>query len=217
MGKIQIITKEQEILLDEIRQNIYLRNLFYFTGGTALSYFYFQHRVSDDLDFFTQSLFKPKEVIDFLKLMSKKYNFTFSAQSGKLVVMVKINWGRHLLKVDFARYPYKQLGKTRKINELTLDSLLDIGVNKLSMLAERTEVKDFVDLYFILKHLTIWDLIEGVRVKFNMEINPFILASDFTKAYTFYYLPKMIKPLSLPKLKDFYKKNAVAIGRKNIS
>jgi predicted nucleotidyltransferase component of viral defense system len=31
-----------------------LKDAFFLTGGTALSEFYLQHRISDDLDFFTE-------------------------------------------------------------------------------------------------------------------------------------------------------------------
>jgi hypothetical protein len=39
MGKIQFATPEQELILDAVKQNNFLRANFYFTGGTALSYF----------------------------------------------------------------------------------------------------------------------------------------------------------------------------------
>ncbi len=49
MGKIQFISREQKIILDEIDKEEYLSSNFYFTGGTALSSFYLHHRYSDDL------------------------------------------------------------------------------------------------------------------------------------------------------------------------
>lgn len=55
MGKIQILTKNQQALLHLVAGNGYLRDRFYFTGGTALSAYYLKHRYSDDLDFFSES------------------------------------------------------------------------------------------------------------------------------------------------------------------
>ena len=57
MGRGSILTKGQELILGEFKKDDWLSSLFYFTGGTALSEFYLQHRLSDDLDFFTQEAF----------------------------------------------------------------------------------------------------------------------------------------------------------------
>ena len=75
MGKVQIITKNQKIILDEIKNNSWVKENFYLSGGTALSAFYLQHRYSDDLDFFSEELKeffrgKAKELGD--KLVDKK-------------------------------------------------------------------------------------------------------------------------------------------------
>jgi predicted nucleotidyltransferase component of viral defense system len=51
MQKLQ--GKALKILADKIDD-------FYLTGGTALSQFYFQHRISEDLGFFTQDYHRPR-------------------------------------------------------------------------------------------------------------------------------------------------------------
>jgi predicted nucleotidyltransferase component of viral defense system len=53
MGKT-ILTPNQKILLAEISRYQPITKRFYLTGGTALSEFYFQHRLSEDLDFFSE-------------------------------------------------------------------------------------------------------------------------------------------------------------------
>lgn len=47
-----ILTHQQKIFL--LSMNDVLRREFYLTGGTALTSFYLQHRLSDDLDFFRE-------------------------------------------------------------------------------------------------------------------------------------------------------------------
>lgn len=218
MGKIPIITQEQEIILAGIRKNDFLQENFYFTGGTALSSFYLKHRYSEDLDFFSFRRFDFKPVADFLRTSGKLYKFTFRSQTVGFAHFCILKFpGNRTLKVDFATYPYKQLNQPEIIHALKIDSMLDIAVNKLSLLSQRIEIKDYVDLYYLLKKFSLWDLIEGVRIKFNMEINPFILASDFTKAEDFDNLPKMVKPLSLDSLKEFYRKYAAALGKKSVT
>lgn len=115
--------------------------------------------------------------------------------------------------VDFAIYPYKRLGKGQIIGKVRVDSLKDIAVNKLQTVTSRTEIKDFVDLFFLLKKFTIWDLIYGVKYKFNLELDLVWLGADFLKAEKFEYLPKMLKPLDLSDLKSFYKALAKKLGK----
>ena len=45
-----ILTDAQKALLDLLRKQRDLAEIFYLTGGTALAAFYLAHRYSDDLD-----------------------------------------------------------------------------------------------------------------------------------------------------------------------
>jgi len=53
MGKT-ILTKTQKEILNYLSKDKDFTSNFYFTGGTALSEFYLQHRLSEDLDFFSE-------------------------------------------------------------------------------------------------------------------------------------------------------------------
>ena len=46
-----ILTKHQKAVLDNISREKYFTSRYYLAGGTALSEFYFKHRLSEDLDF----------------------------------------------------------------------------------------------------------------------------------------------------------------------
>lgn len=149
---------------------------------------------------------------------SKKYNFTFESRFVEVVYIFTLVFkNKANLKLDFSNYPYKQLEKPVLIDNLLVDSLTDIAVNKLLTISQRNDVKDFVDLYYLLQQFSVWDLKEGVRIKFNMEIEPLLLAADFLKVEDFDYLPRMIKKLSLDELKFFFRQKAKEIGRKSIS
>ena len=52
-----ILTPIQNQVLNQIKKSPFLKNNFYFTGGTVLSEFYLQHRYSNDLDFFSENKF----------------------------------------------------------------------------------------------------------------------------------------------------------------
>lgn len=216
MGQIQF-THEQKIILDVIAKEKFFRSSFYFTGGTALSYFYLQHRYSEDLDFFGESKFENQIILSYVEKWSKEYGFTYTSNFAEVVYIFLLTFkNKERIKLDFAYYPYKRIEKGKILNGVSIDSLTDIAVNKLLTITQRVDVKDFVDLYFLLKTFTIWDLLEGLRVKFGMKIEPFILSSDFLKVEDFEYLPRMIKPLTLEQLKSFFREQAKKISKRSV-
>jgi len=52
-----------------------------------------------------------------------------------------------LLKTEFTYYPLKNLENMNHIASLHIDSFKDILVNKLCAIADRTDVKDYADVY----------------------------------------------------------------------
>lgn len=216
MGKIQILTKEQQIILSEVSNHPFFSK-FYFTGGTALSAFYLEHRYSEDLDFFTENEFNVEEAESVFENWSKKLKFEYTSEFHEIVQIFMVTFkGIRPLKVDLARYPYRKIEEERIIDGIKTDSLTDIAVNKLHTVNQRTTVKDFVDLYFLLQKFSLWDLIEGVRIKFRQKLEPFIFASDFLKVEDFDVMPKMIKPLKIDELKSFFRKKAKEIGARAV-
>ena len=218
MGKIQYITKEQKNILDEIGASSFLFSTFYLTGGTALSAFYLKHRYSDDLDFFSTKKFDNQVIFTLIEEWRRKYNFTFESHFVEVVYnFVLVFKGARTLKLDFAYYPYKQIEKFTVVGNVNVDSLFDIAVNKLLVISQRSDVKDFVDLYYLLRKFSVWDLREGVRVKFNVDVEPLLLAADFLKIEDFDYMPRMIKSLNLNTLRLFFRQKAKEIGGVSIT
>lgn len=216
MGKIQILTANQKIILDEITKNDYIKSRFYFTGGTALSEFYLHHRYSDDLDFFTEEKLDTEILFSWLKKLGIKYRFTFKAELPfealyRCVLKFSPN---DLLKIDFSHYFGKRVEKGIRYQGFAIDSLLDIAINKITAIQQRANVKDYADYYFLLKKFSVWDLIEGARIKFNLETDPWTLSADFLYVENFNTMPKMIKLLTLDQLKRYFRKTAKELGRK---
>lgn len=219
MGKISILTKEQKLILDLISKNKYFSSNFYFTGGTALSNFYLRHRFSDDLDFFSTDKIEQDVIFGIISNWSIRHGFKFQSRFVEVVYRFDLDFPSKMnIKVDFGSYPYQLLEKGQRINDMDIDSIRDIATNKLTTVNQRTNIKDFVDLYFLLKdHFTIWDLLYGSEVKFkNMVMDTILLAEDFLKVDDFDTLPKMIKPLTLKQLKTFYRNLAKELGRKAV-
>lgn len=209
MGQSQSFTKEQQYILDKVSKEQLLTSNFYFTGGTALSYLYLHHLYSDDLDLFSETKFDTEIVKRIVSGWAIDGNFTYKALWKEVVYIYILSFPNNVnLKVDFGYYPYKRVEEGKDFGEIAVDSLLDIAINKLASINQRTASKDFVDLYFLLKHFTIWDLIEGVRIKFRIKTDPFLLAGDFLKVNDFDIMPRMIEPLTLEELKEFYRQKA---------
>jgi len=214
MGHIPNFTKEQKIILDEIKQEPFFKDQFYFTGGTALSSVYLQHRESDDIDLFSEKKFDDKVIFSFMSEWGRRHNFDLQSRFIEVVYIFNLVFSdKTELKVDFSYYPYKRIEKGQVLDGIIIDSLNDIAINKLLTITQRAEVKDFVDLYFLLQKFTVWDLLEGVRAKFKTKLELFLLSADFLKVEEFDYLPRMIKPLTLEELKSFFRQEAKEIGR----
>lgn len=217
MGKISVLTKEQKIILDGIKLDRYIQERFYFTGGSALAEYYLRHRYSEDLDFFTEKLFDHQLTLSFIGDLSKKIGFEFTSEAVAAVQMFFLEFknGRKV-KIDFNYYGYPRLKPSVLKAGLYVDNAFDIAVNKLLTINQRDDIKDFVDFYYLEPKFGVWDLIEGVRRKFGMKLDPWIYGSDFLKVEDFTFLPRMIKPLDLKTLKRFFRQKAKEVGRKAV-
>lgn len=177
--------------------------------------FYLHHRLSEDLDFFSQKELDQEYLLDQMQKWSQKLGFKMESRFTEVVYSFNLTFTNNAkFKVDFGHYPYQLLEKRLEDNGLMIDSFKDIAVNKFFTVNQRTSVKDFVDLYFLLqKEFTVWDLIYGKEAKFKMETEILSMAEDFLKVDEFDALPEMIKPLTLVELKNFFRKKAVELSQ----
>lgn len=95
--------------------------------------------------------------------------------------------------------------------QVVVDSFDDIAVNKICAILNRqpSESKDFCDLFFILKEsqFTLDYLITRAREKeaaFDSEEGSLFFATNLFAVEDFELLPRMIKPLSLEELREFF-------------
>lgn len=91
-------------------------------------------------------------------------------------------------------------------NKILLDSLLDIAVNKLFTIYQRSQARDYIDLYFICKEkdFIIKDLIDKAKLKFDWQIDPLQLGAQFMKALGVKDLPRMIKEVPEDEWRQFF-------------
>lgn len=217
MGEISILTAHQRAILDQIAKNSYIKTHFYLTGGTALSEFYLKHRYSEDIDFFSEIKYDTQIIFNFVNELREQLGCSFESERIEYLYRFSLTFpDKNILKLDFSYYVGERVKKGIVAMGIAVDSLLDIAINKLTTITQRYEVKDFVDLYFLLKRFSFWDLKEGALFKFRQDVEPWVFSADLLYVEKFGALPKMIKPLTLDELKIFYRNLARELAKKAV-
>jgi predicted nucleotidyltransferase component of viral defense system len=141
----RVLNSRQIAFLQKFAQSD-LKDSFRFTGGTALSAFYLEHRLSEDLDFFSSEKVPLFMLEGWLKTLNFISDSSYTKQFDRNIFSIQFK-DSSLLKVEFAYYPLKNIEDTYLIEGLRVDSFLDIIVNKLCAIADRMDAKDYVDIY----------------------------------------------------------------------
>jgi len=186
---------------------------FYLTGGTALSEFYLHHRLSEDLDFFSEKEVHPRLVEAFLQKIAPKIKIKKIIKQQILGLHTyKLQYkDSDFLKVDFNYYPFAKIEKGKKFGNLEISSVYDIAVNKVHTIAMRTNARDFVDLFFIFKETEYHDL-KRIRLdsqaKFDWPLEAKNLVNQFLKVKDLTGFPKMLVSFERKEMEEFFLKLA---------
>ncbi|MEM7129646.1 MAG: nucleotidyl transferase AbiEii/AbiGii toxin family protein [Chloroflexota bacterium] len=133
-------------------------NRLYLTGRTALARFHFQHRLSEDLDFFT--------LTNDLKLIAEDLVARLIEQNIEVQVeQLDVYFARLYaiqddvhLKIDMVR-EHHLIGELEQTEMGVLtNSLEDIGTNKITAFEDRAAMKDILDLYYITQFISLHHL-----------------------------------------------------------
>lgn len=210
---VQIITPEQDKFLEFAGKSKYLREHFYFTGGTPLAAFYLDHRLSEDIDLFIEETeVSLRFITSFVKKAEKELGILkadyrqFLGLHSFQLYFSKTN----ILKVDFNYYPFPRIDKGIKYKNIEVDSILDIAVNKVHTIAMKPRARDFIDIYFIIKEkgYGFRDLLKKAKVKFDWHIDPLQLGSRLLMAREVKDYPRMIKKIDHEEWQRFFVEEA---------
>lgn len=207
----KILTKKQTTLLKRIGQDNFIARNFYLTGGTALASFYLKHRYSEDLDFFSEKEFDILNIDVFLKNIKKDIGFfKIDYQQSYNRNMFFLHFKNEILKMEFTFFPFPRIKKGKTFCGVEVDSLLDIAVNKLFSIYQRTQARDFIDLYFICKKnkFSIRDLVKKAKIKFDWHIDYLQLGTQFIKVIEAKDYPRMIIKIPDKKWHEFFTEEA---------
>jgi predicted nucleotidyltransferase component of viral defense system len=184
------------------------------TGGTALAEFYFKHRLSEDIDLFSEKEVSPRVVEAFLKTKSPKLGVSkIVKQNVHGLYTYKLGYlDGESLKVDFNYYPFPRIEKGVFFGKLEVSSIYDIAVNKIHTISMRSRARDYIDFYFILTRSEYKPekYLERMRIdsqaKFDWPLEVKNLAAAFLKVVDFEKTdyPKMLVPFDRKKMEEFF-------------
>jgi len=142
-----------------------LFNDFNLVGGTALS-LHIGHRISDDIDLFTDKKFNRETIEYFIKNNIDKNAKIINNQGNIFQMFIE----KERLKLDFVELPYPLLDPVIKTEEIRLAGINDISAMKVAATGTRGyEAKDFFDLYYLLKEITIDKIFDNFIKKYQQK------------------------------------------------
>ncbi|MDY4020197.1 MAG: nucleotidyl transferase AbiEii/AbiGii toxin family protein [Prevotella sp.] len=163
-------------------------------GGTALALQY-GHRQSVDLDFFGKWNASAEEIDEAL---GKIGNYTIFNHTENIRTY-EVNG----VKVDFVNYKYDWIDDMVEEGGIRLASPKDIAAMKVNAIEGRGSRKDFIDMFFLLEHYSLSEIIGFYREKYP-EYSVFralMSLTYFTDAEN-QIMPKMLLPFEWEGLKN---------------
>ena len=157
MLHLQTVTPDTLELLRELSAKPELQGM-RLVGGTALALQY-GHRQSVDLDFFGTPTVPQEEMVDMLSSLGEIVIHNRTAKILQVVLRgIKVD------VIDYSRYPWID---NPVIDEgITLASPRDIAAMKLNPIEGRGSRKDFIDIYHLLQHYTLAELLDFYTRKY---------------------------------------------------
>jgi predicted nucleotidyltransferase component of viral defense system len=150
-----------DLLRDLQKSNVFEN--YFLVGGTALS-LQLGHRVSDDINLFTRSDINKDEIFDFLnRNYAGKYQIS---NLQNIILQIVIND----IKVDFVKYDYTLIEDVKKEEGIKYLGKKDISAMKLMAVANRgDQAKDFIDIYYLLKEMSLNEMFDYYKRKYNQN------------------------------------------------
>ena len=172
---------------------------FYLAGGSSLA-LQLGHRISVDLDFFSQEEFDAQSLSERIETIGE----LVIEQQGKGNLIGYLDQ-THL---SFFFYNYPLLTPTIEFKGISLASIEEIGVMKMIAIGQRGRRRDFIDLFFIIREgFPLEHLLEQAPRKYQTITYPsyhLIRALGYFDDAEGDPMPKMLKPFKWAVAKKFF-------------
>lgn len=183
---------------------------FFLTGGTALAAFYLAHRESKDLDLFSLEPYDGLQlgavVRDIAHAVNARVAIRVQSDTYNEIYLENKEKG-WIQRMDFVREQPKRFGDVVDVEGIRVDSLENIGSNKILTVFGRLEIKDYIDLYAIVtKTKQTFDELFGLAKQKDLGLNEFYFAnvvanSGIEQIRTW---PRLKKSIDRQGMYDFY-------------
>lgn len=196
---------------------------FYLSGGSGLAGFYLHHRFSDDIDLFTRDAAQlvPARAVVQASLATCGLEVSERRETEEMLEY-KVQGDPHpthpLLKIDVIRDTEPIFAPIEMHGVIRVDALLSIAINKVTTIFSRGwEVKDYVDLYFILKTKPFdLDALLPLAGQKDLGFDELHFAANLSRVSTLQglipYLQRyMVQPLKVEELVQFCEDTAARI------
>ena len=166
------------------------------------------HRISVDLDFFTQTDFDEK-ILERDLLAFPEFN--------KDGVAWKTIWGK-IGKTKFSLFYYKYplLDPTVEFSGIQLASTKDIAAMKIQALGDRGTKRDFVDLYFLSKIYSMDQMLNFYNQKYGdlkEKLYHLLRSFDYFEDAEKDPMPNLINDLSWDKAKEYFHNQTIILSK----
>ena len=137
---------------------------FSLVGGTAFSLRY-GHRSSIDLDLFFHQKFNQHQIVRELEFVFRD-KFVYKQQHTQFGIFCFIEE----VKVDFVYYPHPPIKEIETIEDIRFYSDADIAAMKIQAILGRAKKKDFWDLFELLQHFSLQQIMEWHKQKYPSQM-----------------------------------------------
>lgn len=167
-------------------------------GGTALALQY-GHRMSVDLDFFGHINSNDTDLKEQLNEVGK---LSIIKESKNINVFLIDG-----IKVDFVNYPYPWIDEPVLEDPIVLASPQDIAAMKINAIEGRGTKKDFIDIYFLLQHYSMQDIL-GFYAKKYPEYSIFraLMSMTYFEDAENQFMPRMFVNIEWEEIKETLRK-----------
>lgn len=181
----------------------------YLAGGTALT-LRLGHRISVDLDFFTQKELDEKVLLADLEQLP---DFKKDGLAWRTV------WGK-VSKTKFSLFYYKYplIEETDSFMGINILNLKDIAAMKIAAVGDRGTKRDFVDLFFLNKTFTLDQMLDFYDQKFSdldEKLYHLIRSLDYFIDAENDPMPNMLIDVNWDEIKKFFHNESMRLAKIN--
>lgn len=176
-------------LIQKLQADIELQK-FILVGGTSLA-LHIGHRVSVDIDLFTVENFDTEAMLQHLE---KNYRFNLQYRHKNTLKGFIKN-----IFVDLITHPYSIIKPVITSENVRMAAKEDIAAMKINAISgDGTRVKDFIDLYFLLKEYSLKEIMDFYKQKYaQRNIFHAIKSITYFEDVDFSAWPNLIKEKDL--------------------